>query len=501
MKNRIACVWVPDFSLAAKIRLDPSLKAKAVIIWENQGPLARVIAATEEAGRSKIAAGLSVAQACSLVPQVVVAPRDVIAERSAQESLFEVIDSCSPIVEEREGGLFFADITGNKDEKSLGLDLINRTEKQGLAVRIGIASTRSAAWSAAKLCDGAPVIVADGEEGSFLAPLPISWLEPSELLEWTLERWGIHTIGDFARLPMEEVPSRLGEPGRELHRRARGQDDRPLVPRPFGVSFIEGLSFDWAISQLDALLANLAPAVERLAQRLSARALGCRRLELGFQLEPEGREVRLIPMAAPAREAKTLLSLIRLELETRPPKAPVTGCLLAADTDRTRSEQMSLFGSASHSPDQIATMLARLSALVGPDRVGSPKLQDGHRPERFAVKPYAPPPFDPLAARSTATQAPPRRGTRTAVRVLRPGVELEVVAAGARPQAVRSLEDDLPLLGWIRTASGPWTVEEGWWSPAPMRRDYWDVELSDGGVYRIYQEPMKMKWFIDGVYD
>lgn len=505
MTVRVVCLRVADFPLAARVRLDPSLAAKAVVVWENKGPLTHVAAATQEAGRAKIAAGMSTAQARSLLPQVLLLPRDLIAERSAQEALFEIADACSHRVEEKSEGLFFADITGQKDEKSLGQDLIARAERQGLSARIGFASTRSAALSAAKLCEGSPVIVPPGEEASFLAPLPLSWLEPADLLGWTLERWGIHTAGDLARLPVEEVASRLGEPGRELHRKARGVDDRPLVPRPFGISFIEGLTFDWGIAQLDALLANLAPAVERLAQRLSARALGCRRLELGFQLDPEGRDARALSMASPVKDAKALLGLIRLELQSRPPQAPVTGCLLAADTDKVRSAQLSLFGPANHSPDQLAAMLARLAALVGPERVGSPKAEDGHRPERFSMRPYAPPPFNPHAPsrHSNGAQASPplRRGTRTAVRVLRPVVELEVVASGRRPQAVRSIQKEIPLLGLIKTASGPWSVEEGWWSPEPVRRDYWDVELSDGGLYRIYQDALRQRWFIDGVYD
>ena len=50
-------------------------------------------------------------------------------------------------------------------------------------------------------------------------------------------------------------------------------------------------------------------------------------------------------------------------------------------------------------------------------------------------------------------------------------------------------------------AAGPWSLEEGWWTDAPADRDYWDVELSDGGLYRIYRERAAGAWFADGVYD
>ena len=38
-----------------------------------------------------------------------------------------------------------------------------------------------------------------------------------------------------------------------------------------------------------------------------------------------------------------------------------------------------------------------------------------------------------------------------------------------------------------------------WWSEDRCARDYWDLELSDGGLYRCYREDGR--WYVDGVYD
>jgi hypothetical protein len=59
----------------------------------------------------------------------------------------------------------------------------------------------------------------------------------------------------------------------------------------------------------------------------------------------------------------------------------------------------------------------------------------------------------------------------------------------------------LPISGSVRVAAGPWSLEEGWWGEAPADRDYWDVELSDGGLYRVYRDRKAGAWFADGVYD
>src|SRR5262249_12358644 len=103
---------------------------------------------------------------------------------------------------------------------------------------------------------------------------------------------------------------------------------------------------------------------------------------------------------------------------------------------------------------------------------------------------------------------PPRAGRGLlAVRVLRPPVQLEVVessegAGGGRPASVRSGRDaTLEIAGSVRVAAGPWSMEGGVWSGAPAARDYWDVELAEGGLYRLYRDRASRAWFADGVYD
>jgi protein ImuB len=103
---------------------------------------------------------------------------------------------------------------------------------------------------------------------------------------------------------------------------------------------------------------------------------------------------------------------------------------------------------------------------------------------------------------------PPRAGRGLlSVRVLRPPVPLEVIHGDggdlfARPISLKSSPDAaLAIAGSVRVAAGPWSLEEGWWTDSAADRDYWDVELSDGGLYRIYRARSGGAWFADGVYD
>jgi protein ImuB len=281
------------------------------------------------------------------------------------------------------------------------------------------------------------------------------------------------------------------------------------------------MELEWPLVSLEPFLFVGNAALERLVRRLEGQGLACRRLEVGLKLDPEGYDSRAITLPAPTRDVKTLLTLTRLELEARPPGAPVVGFAFTAQPDRARRAQLALFGPAALSPDRLATTIARLVAMLGADRVGSPRTVDGHVPERLAIADYSPPP-PPLERRAPQTG----RGL-LAIRVLRPPVELEVTAEGRhlpsachpeplasardrlregppafRPVSVKSATGSEPeISGAVRVAAGPWSLEEGWWSSAPASRDYWDVELASGGLYRIYRDRASEKWFADGMYD
>jgi len=529
----IACLFVPLFPLAARLRAEPELKDEAVAVCEGNGSAARIVAATRKARRAGIEAGMTLPQARAILPKLVARGRDRACESAAQEALLEVAESFSPRVEDEGEGVVYLELDGHpmlgvpgeitplsptpspkgRGAASLGMAILLAAEKALLPARVGVAASKLAARVAAGL-PGSPTVVADGEEQRFLAPLPLERLAPALEIAATLDRWGLHTIGDFAKLPEGQVGSRLGEAGRALHATARGIDPRPLEPRLPPPVFTEGLELEWPLATLEPFLFVGHAALERLVRRLEAQALACTRLDVALELDPGGHDARSIALPAPTRDVKTLLTLVRLELEARPPGAAVAGFSFTAHPDAPRRAQLTLFGPAALSPDRLATTIARLAALLGSDRVGSPRSVDGHRPERLTLTGYAPPP-------PPRVKPAPRDGRGLlSVRVLRPPVELEVLlgdsdSVGAalaaarneggdkpRPYSIRSTPGAAPpIAGSVRVAAGPWSLEEGWWTDAPADRDYWDVELTDGGLYRIYRDRDGGHWFADGVYD
>ncbi len=510
--SRLACLSVPLFPLAARLRAEPELAGKAMAVCEGSGTAARLVAASRAARGLGLKVGMTLAQARSILPDVIARGRDPLAERSAHEALLEAAAALSPRVQDLAADQALADVDGmdrlfpgDDGERELAHAAIRVAESLQLPVRVGIASTRLAARLAASR-PGSPTVVPTGGEADFLAPLPLTHLALERRLLTTLGRWGVATLGELARLPADRVASRLGPAGAAAHRAARGEDIRPLVPSEPPEVLAEGLEMEWPVVTVEPLLAALRPCLERLCQRLARQDLACSVLELEVGLEPEGVDRRSIRLPAPGRTADTLLALLRQEVEARPPQAPVISFRCLAHPTTPRRSQLTLFGAPEIDPDRLALTLARLVALLGAEQVGSPRPVDGWLPERSASAPFDPPPPPPVR------RLMPRNGRGLlAVRVLRPPVALEVIlddpgssplGAEGRPMSLASHQGAEPRIqGLVRVAAGPWQLEEGWWREHPVERDYWDVELSGGGLYRIYRDRRSNEWYADGLYD
>jgi protein ImuB len=490
---RVACFLIPMFPLAARLRSEPELLHEAVAIVEGNGNNAHIVAATRRARKKGIRPGHSLAQARSIVPKLIARGRDAACERTAQEALLEVAETFSPRVEDAEDGLAFVDVSGTErhyaNETDLAQSAIRAIEAIGLPARIGVAASKLAARVAAE-SPKTPVVVAAGDEATFLAPLPLTRLSPELEAATMLHRFGLESIGDLARLPESEVATRLGEIGRALHFAARGVDPRPLIPRALPPEFREGMELEWPLVALEPFLFIANAALDRLSKRMEFQGFACKRIEMTLTLEPDGYDARAIDLPAPTRDVKTILTLLRLDLEKRPPGAPVVAFTFVAIPDRPRRAQLSLFGPAALSPEKLATTIARLVSMLGEGRVGMPMSVDGHLPERHAVGEFAPP------APPDQKLAPPSARGLLAMRVCRPPVAVDVIT---RDQKIAALTGDIS--GEVSLCSGPWQVEQGWWSDRPHVREYWDVELRRGGIYRVYRDGAANSWFVDARYD
>lgn len=465
---------------------------------------------------------MTVAQALVKHSDLVLRPRDERALEAAREALLDVASSISPRVESERNAVHL-DIEGLEkifpSDGGLAAALSARAEKLGLVVGVGTAGSKTTARIAAGLAarKGEAILVPRGGDAEWLAPQPLSVLapvaEPTGLvagerktwpsLQESFQRLGLRRLGDLARLPRREIGGRFGKEGARLWRIATGSESTPLLPESAPLEFTEGIRLEYSVESLEALLFLMRGLIDRLVQRLSVHALSCRGLRIGLDLSDGGHAERKVGVLAPTSDVKALTVLTRHALEAEPPHAAIVGVRAVAVADRPRPTQLDLFRPTGPSPERLATTLVRLAALCGSERVGRPVPPSGHRPEAFTVTSFDPVSEDRTRAREVEVEPELPRSGRAALRAIRPPRRAQVFQEGGSIAYVRA-----PGLGGRAVVSGgPWRIETEWWSEHPCRRDYYDVQLSDGGIYRLYREigarrlSVGDQWFIDGCYD
>lgn len=490
---RIGCLYVPDLPLQALVRAEPTLAGIPLAVAEGEGARARIAHVSVQARTQGVTPGLGVGEALALCPQLTVrwvAPEIV---EAAREAVLDAAASVAPRVEEVRQGLALVDAEGltrlHGDERGIAAALVAAASRIGLEGQASVAGGKRIACIAAVRGAGIEV-VAKGKERAFLAPLPLAALGASPRLCETLARWGLPTAGAFATLPIDGVGARLGEEGVHVHRLASGRDDEPLQPRAEPEVFEEGCDFDFEILAVEGLLFVIRPALERLVARLDCYAVAAGGLTLKLLLDPAGESLLPVELAAPTRDVGSMLALCRSVLERRPPGAAVRGVRVVAQPSRMRREQLRLFGRPSVAPEKLATAVAKVAAIVGDERVGRPVLRESHEPEGYRVDRFAPPP--PPDEEPAVCERP---GV-AALRMFRPPLEAEVRMGHEGPLALRAGA----VAGWIVGFAGPWRLDTGWFEQ-PVRRDTFDVELSDGAVYRLAQDLGTGAWSVVGRYD
>ncbi|MBV8445677.1 MAG: DNA polymerase IV, partial [Candidatus Dormibacteraeota bacterium] len=187
-------------------------------------------------------------------PQAVVVPFDFAAYRVASRSVFAIAREYTPLVEPLSLDEAFLDVTASErlfgDAAHIAALIRDRVlQETGLHASFGVATCKTVAKVASDLRKPRGfVVVAPGDEASFLAPLPLRRLPglgPSA--ERALQGLGIHTLGELAALPLEVVQRRLHTVmGRSLWERAQGIDSGEVAPtgRPKSVSREETFSRD-----------------------------------------------------------------------------------------------------------------------------------------------------------------------------------------------------------------------------------------------------------------
>jgi protein ImuB len=331
---------------------------------------------------------------------------------------------------------------------------------------------------------------------------------------------------------------------------ARGEDLRPLVPMLEEERFEASLDLEWPIADLEPLSFVLTRLLEPLSTRLERRDRGAAVLHVLLRLVTRETTARRLELPTPMRDVRALRTLALLDLEAHPVPAAIDRVTIVIDPTPGRVVQRTLYTRTHPTPEQLSTLLARLGALMGPDRFGAPATLDTERPGAFAMQPFATDQESVERKERKARQEnlserfagsagfafqgqPPATSPeplRSALRRCRQPVPARVALVDGRP--VRVTTDRRGFTGGAVTrCAGPWRTSGDWWADDSQNlelrtqnselrtesselrtlkseirnlkwnRDEWDLSLSDGAMYRVFRDRDADRWFIDAIVD
>jgi protein ImuB len=320
-----------------------------------------------------------------------------------------------------------------------------------------------------------------------------------------LHKWGIHTLGQLAALDKEQLGLRLGPEAIRMWERANGRSSRLLkLIRP-PESFEESFEFECEIETAEPLLFMLRRFLEQLAVRLAAIYLVAKELTLRItfansrQDEPAvaGKQsyewVFKIPQ--PTNDVDLLFRMLQTHLENFRSEHPIVAVALSAEPIKPAGEQFGLFETTLRNPHQLSETLARLTALLGGDRIGTPVLEETHRPDAFRMQPFRWDIVESAVPSGQSFDALRTAHATAALRRFRSAVSASVLQDEDTPSHVRSAE----MSGKIIDKRGPYFLSGNWWDEKSWARAEWDLQLQNGELVRAHER--HGVWKIDGVYD
>lgn len=483
-----------------------------------------------EAERRGLRAGMPLADARAVVPDVRIVPTDPEADRAMLHRLcaacerytpWAALDSfgarpaASSHAPNGDGAGLWLDVTGCTHlfggEEQLLADLNDRFARAGFRTRAALAATPGAAWALARygstdqdtLLGRAP----PGEERSLLKSLPVAALRLDGELVEGLERMGLRSIGDLVHLPRAPLARRYGRSVLDRIDQLFGDLEEPISPYEAPPSHQVRRVFAEPVGRVEDIELALEQMLPALAADLESHGQGIRTLDYVLHRVDNTYACIQVGTSRPVRDPKHLVRLFREKLADTDPGFGIEVAVLAARIVAPLTPKQAALDAVSQSIDDdlsgAAQLVDRLSNRLGNGNVTRLMAVESYLPERACRERPA------MTARfNKAAWNEPMRRPQRPIKLLGQPMPIDVTAA---------VPDNPPAsFKWrgrnhrVINAEGPERIAPEWWIDEGCQldrntRDYYRIEDEDGRRYWVYREGLFLpgilpRWYLHGFF-
>jgi len=328
----------------------------------------------------------------------------------------------------------------------------------GFRHRLAAAPAPHAARALAEHADGSAILDAKDLRAG-LSHLPVMRSGLPDAMATTLMEMGLRTLGQVLAAPREGLRRRFGNELPQVLDRLTGAAPDGLARYRPPDHFAQRIEFEPEIENLSALLFPLRRLIGDLAAYLSGRDGGVQRFTIELEHRANDSTRVQVGLLEPLRDAEALFEFSRGRLEAQRSGAPVRALrVLADELPPFVPSGRDLFDRRPAHALSMTQLRERLRA-----RLGDRALYQLHDT------------LDPRPERAQDNRISAFRLEGKA------GRDDEAALDEILPRPTWLLERPIPLRGAApELIAGPERLETGWWDGAPVRRDYYVAQTSQG---------------------
>ena len=363
--RKILHIDLDAFFCAVEEQHNPTLRGKAFAVGGRPDERGVVAACSYAARQFGLHSAMPMARAVRLCPRLIIVPSQHHRYRTVSREVMTHLHNLTPFVEQLSIDEAFLDVSDLAEPVAVIARQLQATINQALDLpcSLGVATNKLVAkianniGKASAKSDKPPnniKIIPPGQEAAFLAPLSVRelWGVGPKTAE-RLVRLGLHTIGDVARYPENQLAQQFGKVGQDLAWRAKGLDDRSVETDHEAKSISQETTFTKDVTEVMVLHRTLRQQAEGVGRSLRQHDLSGITVKIKIRWADFTTLTRQITLSRPTNLDKEIYqAALALFEKTWPPGKRVRLLGVGVSSFETDAYQLGLWDQAPVEEDQ-----------------------------------------------------------------------------------------------------------------------------------------------------